>query len=120
VDVANPVSQELECLELLLVGRIGRCQHGKVVLDRGHDALFSQRAFVIADLRHTARNIDEVLGRTIIQLAVGDRLLETLITFDAEAADLEPEPDDEEEGPPIVLELVRPKVVRRMRVRASG
>jgi hypothetical protein len=32
-----------------------------------------------------------VLGRTIIQLAVGDRLLETLITFDAEAADLEPE-----------------------------
>jgi hypothetical protein len=62
----------------------------------------------------------DVAGQTIIQLAVDDRLLETLITFDAEAADLEPEPDDEEEGPPIVLELVRPKVVRRMRVRASG
>ena len=51
----------------------------------------------------------------IIQLAVNDRVLETLMTFDAEAAELEPEPDDEEEGPPVVVELVRPKVMERRR-----
>ena len=43
--------------------------------------------------------------RTIIQLAVDDRVLETLMTFDADAAELEPEPDDEEDGPPVVLEF---------------
>ena len=47
-------------------------------------------------------------GRTIIQLAVDDRVLETLMTFDAEAADLEVEPDDEEDGAPVLVELVRP------------
>ena len=41
-------------------------------------------------------------GRTMILLAVDERVLEKLMTFDAEAADLEdggdaePEPDDEE------------------------
>jgi hypothetical protein len=57
-------------------------------------------------------------GRTIIQLAVDDRLLETLTTFDADAADLEPEPDHEEDGPPVLVELARPASVpspRRVR-----
>jgi hypothetical protein len=36
----------------------------------------------------------DTVGRTIIQLAVDDRTLETLVTFDAEA-DSEPEPDEE-------------------------
>ena len=58
----------------------------------------------------------DAAGRTIIQLSVDDRVLETLMTFDADAAELEPEPDDEEDGPPIVLDLVRPKVVERRRV----
>ena len=35
------------------------------------------------------------------------------MTFEAEAADLEPDPDDEEDGPPVVVELVRPKTVER-------
>jgi hypothetical protein len=58
----------------------------------------------------------DTAGRTIIQLAVDDRILETLITFDADAADSEPEPDDEEDSAPVLLELVRPKVVERRRV----
>jgi hypothetical protein len=60
------------------------------------------------------------VGGTIIQLAVDDRVLETLMTFDAEAAQLEPDADDEEDGSPIVVELVRPKMVERRRARASG
>jgi hypothetical protein len=64
-------------------------------------------------------------GRTIIQLAVDDWVLEKLITFDADAVELEdgdaePDADDEEEGPPVVVDLVRPKVVRREQVRAFG
>jgi hypothetical protein len=58
-------------------------------------------------------------GRTIVQLAVDDRVLETLMTFDAEAAELEPEPD-EENGPPVVVELVQPKMVERRRVIPFG
>jgi hypothetical protein len=57
----------------------------------------------------------DTAGRTIIQLAVDDRVLETLMTFDAEAAELEPEADDEEDGPPVVLDLLRPKVPERRR-----
>jgi hypothetical protein len=87
VDVADPVAQELEGLKLLLVGRIGRCQDGEVVLDRGYDALFSQRAFVLADLRHIARNVDEVLGRAlpgrpIGPIAGGAKRAELLILLD--------------------------------------
>ena len=37
------------------------------------------------------------------------------MTFDAEAAELEPEPDYEEDGPPVVVELVWPKTVERGR-----
>jgi hypothetical protein len=62
----------------------------------------------------------DAAGRIIIQLAVDDRVLEKLMTFDAEAAELLPEPDDEEDGPPVVADLVRPEVVRRRRGVPSG
>jgi hypothetical protein len=54
-------------------------------------------------------------------LAVDDWALEKLLTFDADAADLEdggddePDADDEEDGPPVVVDLVRPKMVGRRR-----
>jgi hypothetical protein len=66
----------------------------------------------------------DIAGRTIIQLAVDDRVLEKLMTFDAEAAerqdygDAEPDVDDEEDGPPVMVELVRPKIIRRRRASA--
>ena len=59
-------------------------------------------------------------GRTVIQLAVDDYLLETLMTFDAEATELEPEPDDEEDNPAIVVDFVRPKMVARKRALGWG
>ena len=65
-------------------------------------------------------------GGTIIQLEVDDWVLETLMTFDAEATDLEdgggdePEPDDEDDGPPVLLDLARPKVVQRRQVIPFG
>jgi hypothetical protein len=42
------------------------------------------------------------------------------MTFDADAAELEPEPDEEEDGPPVVVELVRAKMVERRRALASA
>jgi hypothetical protein len=48
------------------------------------------------------------------------------MAFDAGAAELEdvgddePDADDEEDGPPVVVDLVRPKVVRREQIRAFG
>jgi hypothetical protein len=51
---------------------------------------------------------------------VNDYVLEMLMTFDADAAELEPEPDDEEDGPPFLVELVPPKMVERWRALASG
>jgi hypothetical protein len=57
----------------------------------------------------------DTVGRTIIQLAVDEWVLESLMTFDAEAAELEPEPDEEEDGPPVVLDFLRPKVVEQRR-----
>ena len=63
----------------------------------------------------------DTAGRTIIQLAVDDWALERLMTFDADSADLEdgrddePDADDEEHGPPVAVELVRPKVIARGR-----
>ena len=64
----------------------------------------------------------DAAGNTIIQLSVNDYVLETLMTFDADAAELEIEPDDEDDSPPVVVELARPKVIRRMRApsQASG
>jgi hypothetical protein len=46
---------------------------------------------------------------------VDDRVLETLMTFDADAAELEPEADDEEDGLPVIVELVQPKAIARRR-----
>ena len=62
----------------------------------------------------------DTVGRTIVQLAMDDWTFEKLMTFDASVADLEQEPDDEEDGPPTVIELLRPKVIRRRRALGSG
>jgi hypothetical protein len=65
-------------------------------------------------------------GRTVLQLAVDDWTMEKLLTFDADAAELEDggdherDADEEEDSPPVVVELLRPKVVRRVQVRAFG
>jgi hypothetical protein len=55
----------------------------------------------------------DTAGRTIIQLAVDEYVLQTLMTLDADAAELEPEPDEEADGPPVVIDLVQPKMVER-------
>jgi hypothetical protein len=64
----------------------------------------------------------DTAGRTIIQLAVDEWLLDKLMGFDAEAAELEDfgdtEPDDDAEEdwlPVVLLDVVRPKVIRRRR-----
>jgi len=58
-------------------------------------------------------------GRTILQLAVDDHTLETLMSFDADElenqGDQEPDTDDECDGPPVTVELARPKIIRRSR-----
>jgi hypothetical protein len=51
-------------------------------------------------------------------------VLEKLITFDADAAELEegdaePDTDDEENGPPIAVNFMRPKMVERRRAISS-
>jgi hypothetical protein len=75
-------------------------------------------------LRHLLEHGDivgkDTAGRTIIQLPVDDWALERLLTFDAETAELEDggddEPDaEEEDGPPVVVEIVRPKMLERRR-----
>jgi hypothetical protein len=62
-------------------------------------------------------------GRTIVQLALDDWVLEKLMGFDADAAELEDrgdaEPDDDAEEdwlPVVLLDVVRPKVIRRRRL----
>ena len=78
------------------------------------------RALLHHLLEHGDVLASDTSGRTVIQLAVDDWALEKLLTFDAEAAELEPEPDDEEDGAPVVIDLVGPKMVRPRRVlRAS-
>jgi hypothetical protein len=67
----------------------------------------------------------DAAGRMIIQLAVDDWTFDRLMAFDAAAAEFEdadgePHADAEEDGPPIVVGFIRPKVVRRMQVRAFG
>ena len=65
-------------------------------------------------------------GRTIIQLAVDGWVLEKLLTFGADAAELEdqgddePDADDEVDGASVVRELVRPRVIRRRRATAPS
>ena len=64
------------------------------------------------------------VGRTIIQLAVDDHTLDTLLSFDAndleDQGDDEPDADDEGDGAPVVLELARLKVIRRRRAMAPA
>lgn len=62
----------------------------------------------------------DAAGRTIIQLAVDDWVLEKLMGFGAEAAELEdgaddePDADAEEDWVPVVLlDMARPRVIRR-------
>jgi hypothetical protein len=80
----------------------------------------SQNVQARALLHHLLEHGDivgrDAAGRTIVQLAVDDRVLERLLIFDADVAELEPEPDEEEDGSPVVVELVRPKIVERRRV----
>jgi hypothetical protein len=55
-----------------------------------------------------------------------NQVLENLMTFDAEVADLEdggddePEPDEDEDVPPVLLDLARPKLLQRGRVVPFG
>jgi hypothetical protein len=64
---------------------------------------------------------EDATGRTIVQLALDHWVLERLMAFDAEVAELENQGDDERdvddevEGAPVVRELVRPRVIRRRR-----
>jgi hypothetical protein len=66
-------------------------------------------------------------GRTILQLAVDDWMLDRLMAFDADAteledADTEPEPDEVDSCPVLQFDLVPPKQMkqpRRSRCRAS-
>ena len=65
VDVADPMAQELQRRQLLLVGRVRRCQDGEVVLDRADHALVGHGALMVIEAGGVAREIDEVLGRTL-------------------------------------------------------
>ena len=84
----------------------------------------SQNVQARALLHHLLEHGDivgrDAAGRTIVQLAVDDRVLETLLIFDADVAELESEPDAEEDGSPVVVELVRAKMVERRRALASA
>jgi hypothetical protein len=64
VDVADPMAEELERRQLLLVGRVRRCQDGEVLLDRADDALFGHGALNVIEAGRVARQVDEVLGCT--------------------------------------------------------
>jgi hypothetical protein len=74
------------------------------------------RALLHRLLEHADIIGTDTMGRTFILLAVEGGVLERLMTFDADAAELEPEPDDEEDGPPHSLDLVPRKLVSRRRV----
>jgi hypothetical protein len=77
-------------------------------------------------LNHVLEHGDVVgrdsVGRTIIQLAVHDWVLDKLMGFDADAVELEdggeaePDADDEGDGAPFMIpDVVLPKVIRRRR-----
>ena len=65
VDVADPMAEELERGQLLLVGRVRRRQDREVVLDRADHALFGHGALIVIEAGGFAREVDEVLGRTL-------------------------------------------------------
>ena len=85
-----------------------------VVSIHGHDA----GAFAKSVLHHLLQQ-GHIAGRdaarrTVLQLTIDDCLLEELCAFDADAAELEdadgePEPDREDDGPPVIPEMVRIK-----------
>jgi hypothetical protein len=87
-------------------------------------------AEVRALLHHLLEHGDVVgvdsTGRMIIELAVDGWVLEKLMTFGADATDLEdggddePDADDEEDGPPVVVDFVRPKLMAPRRGLGSG
>jgi hypothetical protein len=62
----------------------------------------------------------------MITFAIEDWLLERLLTFNAgtedfeEGSDGEPDADAEEDGPPVVVDFVRPKIVERRQALASA
>jgi hypothetical protein len=68
----------------------------------------------------------DAAGRMIIELAVDNWVLGKLMTFDAEATDAEdggdaePNADDEEDGTPVVVDFVRPKLLAPRRGPGSG
>ena len=87
-------------------------------LPRGAEA----RALLHHLLEHGDVVGKDATGRTIVQLALDDWVLEKLMGFDADAAELEDggdgEPDDNAEEdwlPVVLLDVVRPKVIRRRR-----
>ena len=63
----------------------------------------------------------DAVGQTVIQLALDDHTLETLLTFDADAAELggqgddEPDADAEADSAPVAADLARPKINIRRR-----
>ena len=85
----------------------------------GRDPASEARALLNFMLRHGDIAGTDHAGRTIVQLAVDPWTLDQLMTFDADAADLEdsdsePEPDREMDGPAVVLDLKPPKQIHRM------
>jgi hypothetical protein len=78
------------------------------------------RALLHHILQHGDIMGNDIRGRTIIQLAVDERTLERLMTFDADAAELEGDADDEEDGPPVLVDLVRPKLITLKEPRRAG
>jgi hypothetical protein len=71
------------------------------------------RALLHQILKHGDVVDRDTMGRNIIQPVVEDWALDKLLTLDADSADMEkggedePDADDEEDGPPVVVELVR-------------
>jgi hypothetical protein len=57
MDIADPMAQELERRQSLLVGRIGRGEHGDVGPDCRHHTLVRQRARIVAEPVRVARGL---------------------------------------------------------------
>jgi len=75
-------------------------------------------AFAKSVLHHLLEQGDiagrDAAGRIVLQLSIDDWLLDELCAFDSDAAELEdadgePEPDREDDGPPVIPEMVRIK-----------
>jgi hypothetical protein len=62
----------------------------------------------------------DATGRTALLLMIDPWTLNRLLTFDADAADDEAEPDEEIDGPATVLDFAPPKRVRRVSPPRAG